>query len=189
MREMIERGMELANEGQKAEAYEMLTRACTNLDESNPDHRKILGIVRTRLAALCNDLDRSTEAADHAEWVLKNTSPDVPGMNDETTRMMLQVLLHMAGRDPMMGREKPKKGGCFIATASYGSPLAPEVTTLRQFRDEVLLSSKVGRAFVAFYYFVSPPLASLISRHSHLQAATRRFLLEPILYFIKKGGK
>ncbi len=186
MREMIEQGLALANNGQKAEAYEVLTRAWKNLDESDPNHRDILGVIRTRLASLCNDLDHPTEAADHAEWVLKNTSPNVPGMNDENTRMMMQVLLHMAGRGPLIEPEQPKKGGCFIATASYGSAFAPEVMAFRQFRDQILLASRLGTAFVSLYYLVSPPLASLISRHERLQAFTRQFLLEPILSFIKK---
>lgn len=81
-----------------------------------------------------------------------------------------------------------KSGGCFIATATYGSPLAPEVATLRQFRDDVLLGSKLGRTFVSFYYSLSPPLAALISKHLRLQALTRRFMLEPLLLLIKKGG-
>jgi hypothetical protein len=57
-----------------------------------------------------------------------------------------------------------KKSGCFIATAAYGSSLAPEVLTFRRFRDEILLTSKLGSIFVEFYYFVSPPLAWLISK-------------------------
>lgn len=80
---------------------------------------------------------------------------------------------------------KQQKGGCVIATAAYGSPLALEVMFFRQFRDEVLLLSKMGRALVGFYYFVSPPFASLISKHQSLQALTRRFLLEPILRRVK----
>ncbi|MFA6088997.1 MAG: CFI-box-CTERM domain-containing protein [Candidatus Woesearchaeota archaeon] len=41
---------------------------------------------------------------------------------------------------------------CFIATAVYGNINAPEVNTLRQFRDEVLAKNKLGRAFINFYY-------------------------------------
>lgn len=80
-----------------------------------------------------------------------------------------------------------KGGGCFIATAVYGSPIAPEVIVFRQFRDKVLLTSKLGTGFVKCYYIVSPPLALLISKHKSLGALTRCFLLEPILYLIKKG--
>lgn len=79
----------------------------------------------------------------------------------------------------------PKKGMCFVATAAYGSPLAPEVILLSNFRDEVLLNSVFGRAFVKFYYFVSPPLASTIAKTEILRTATRRIFLAPILRLLK----
>ena len=41
---------------------------------------------------------------------------------------------------------------CFVATAVYGSRDAPQVRTLREFRDNVLMQSPTGRAFVDFYY-------------------------------------
>lgn len=81
------------------------------------------------------------------------------------------------------------KGMCFIATAAYGSPVAPEVMILRQFRDDVLLSSRLGRAFVSFYYFASPPIARLISKTRFLRAITRLLLLEPILRLLKNGSR
>lgn len=79
-----------------------------------------------------------------------------------------------------------KTGGCFIATATYGSPAAPEVLTFRQFRDRVLLSSELGAAAVRLYYLVSPPLANVISRHELLRAFTRQVVLEPILRLLKR---
>lgn len=84
-------------------------------------------------------------------------------------------------------RQPRVAGGCFIATAAYGSALAPEVMIFRQFRDEVLLHSGLGRTTIGLYYFISPPIASLLSKHERLRALTRRYLLEPILGFIKKG--
>lgn len=51
------------------------------------------------------------------------------------------------------------QGGCYIATAVYGSYEAPEVLTLRTFRDETLALTKSGRAFIRTYYAVSPSLA------------------------------
>ena len=50
----------------------------------------------------------------------------------------------------------PKKNGCYIATAVYGSYDCPEVWTLRRFRDYRLKQTALGRAFVRCYYAVSP---------------------------------
>lgn len=51
-----------------------------------------------------------------------------------------------------------KSGGCYIATAIYGSYDCPQVWTLRRFRDNVLAKSWYGRAFIRIYYAVSPTL-------------------------------
>lgn len=67
-------------------------------------------------------------------------------------------------------------GGCFIATAAYGSYLDPHVGSLRRFRDEVLMRSRVGRTFVSWYYDVSPPIARHIEESESLKAITRTML-------------
>jgi hypothetical protein len=70
--------------------------------------------------------------------------------------------------------------GCFIATAAFGSPLAPDVQVLRDFRDRYLATSGAGRLFVAAYYEVSPSVAEVIRRHAALRAATR-LVLRPVI--------
>jgi hypothetical protein len=65
------------------------------------------------------------------------------------------------------------RGMCFIATAAYGSRMADEVNILKDFRDHVLLTNSIGKAFVKFYYKVSPPLADFISKHDNLRAIAR----------------
>lgn len=77
--------------------------------------------------------------------------------------------------------------GCFIATAAYGTYQEPEVQVLRNFRDETLLKSKLGREFVDGYYEVSPPIADFIRDHDSLRAVVRAGL-DPIIYGLKKAG-
>lgn len=49
-------------------------------------------------------------------------------------------------------------GGCYVATAVYGSYDCPEVWTLRRFRDDTLAETWYGRAFIRTYYAISPTL-------------------------------
>ena len=81
-----------------------------------------------------------------------------------------------------LGNSGGDGGTCFIATAAYGSPLAREVTLLRQFRDEYLLPSYPGQLLVRAYYFSSPPLAAFISQHSGFKAVTRA-ALSPVVWW------
>ena len=55
-------------------------------------------------------------------------------------------------------RPRERRGGCYVATAVYGSYDCPEVWTLRRFRDDTLDRTWYGRAFIRTYYAVSPTL-------------------------------
>lgn len=72
-------------------------------------------------------------------------------------------------------------GGCFIATAAYGSYLHPKVAELRDFRDRYLLTNAPGRLFVSLYYWLSPPVAQVIGKHEWMRGAARGLLLPVIL--------
>lgn len=52
----------------------------------------------------------------------------------------------------------PTGGGCYVATAVYGSYDCPEVWTLRRFRDYTLVETWYGRVFIRTYYAISPTL-------------------------------
>jgi len=59
--------------------------------------------------------------------------------------------------------EKSKGGGCLIATATYGSEMSTEVQQLRELRDNQLLQTESGTAFITtfneIYYSFSPIIA------------------------------
>ena len=57
----------------------------------------------------------------------------------------------------------PEGGGCLIATAAFGSEMAPQVQFLREIRDGTVMSTESGTAFMTgfnqFYYSFSPQIA------------------------------
>ncbi len=55
-------------------------------------------------------------------------------------------------------RPVPQSGGCYVATAVYGSYDCPQVWTLRRYRDYDLAETWYGRAFIRTYYAISPTL-------------------------------
>ncbi len=87
------------------------------------------------------------------------------------------------GSDPASSGSGGGGGGhCFIATAAFGSYLDPHVAILRSFRDNVLLTNRFGKAFVAWYYATSPPYADAISHRGFVKAGVRVLLL-PLIAF------
>ena len=75
-------------------------------------------------------------------------------------------------------------GGCFIATAIYGSSIVDEVIVLKKIRDKYLLSNSAGRSFVTLYYRYSPPIANYLAAHETLGKVMRMTLM-PVVYSIK----
>ncbi len=70
---------------------------------------------------------------------------------------------------------------CLIATATYGSQVAPEVQLLRNFRDNSIMKTQAGSSFMAlfnaWYYSFSPGVANYISSHS-----AERAIMKVVLY-------
>ena len=96
------------------------------------------------------------------------------------------VELSKAASDPETSEPTPPStsvsdsgggGGCFIATAAFGSVMEPQVVSLRQFRDRFLLTNAPGKIFVNLYYTYSPPFAKFISAHESLKKIGRWSLL------------
>jgi len=75
-------------------------------------------------------------------------------------------------------------GGCLIATATYGSELAPQVQQLRELRDDKLLQTNSGLAFMElfnqFYYSFSPYIADL-ERENPIFKEVVRLTITPLL--------
>ena len=107
------------------------------------------------------------------EPIMKTSVEELTKSNEEKTITPLVDANTIPQKDePQMTEEKlsdteqtsnESKGGCLIATATYGSELAPQVQQLRELRDTSLLQTESGtsfmRGFNQFYYSFSPTIA------------------------------
>lgn len=63
-------------------------------------------------------------------------------------------------------KESEGGGGCYVATAVYGSYDCPEVWVLRRWRDTMLASTRRGRTFIRGYYAISPTVVRLVGKRT-----------------------
>ena len=75
-------------------------------------------------------------------------------------------------------------GGCLIATATFGSEMAPQVQFLRELRDNTVLQTESGTLFMAgfnqFYYSFSPAIADYERENPAFKEAVK-LTLTPLL--------
>ena len=80
--------------------------------------------------------------------------------------------------------EQSNDGGCLIATATFGSEMAPQVQFLREIRDNTVLQTESGSAFMAgfnqFYYSFSPAIADYERENPAFKEAVK-ITLTPLL--------
>ena len=78
-------------------------------------------------------------------------------------KVSFDVIVGESHVQPTPTTEKKNGGGCLIATAAFGSELSPQVQQLRELRDNTILNTKSGMAFMTtfnqFYYSFSPTVA------------------------------
>jgi hypothetical protein len=131
---------------------------------------------------------------------------DLDGAEVELAKQSLRRAIAVAGGDSNLGAQcarqlnllentpsptakshatEAKSGGCFIATAACGNPFAPEVVFLSAFRDDGLLRSRIGTAFVNLYYAVSPPIAAVIARSNVLRRAAMASVVRPAASLVR----
>ena len=79
---------------------------------------------------------------------------------------------------------KSSGGGCLIATAAFGSELAPQVQQLRELRDNTVLQTESGTSFMTefnhFYYSFSPAIADYERENPAFKEAVK-ITLTPLL--------
>jgi len=87
-------------------------------------------------------------------------------------------------KDGLCVQDSGNGGGCLIATAAYGSELAPQVQQLRELRDNKLLQTESGSAFMEsfndFYYSFSPIIADY-ERENPVFLEAVKLILTPMI--------
>jgi len=123
-------------------------------------------------AQILHGMGRKPEALDQLNYVIENCE------NDD---------VYVDARKMKDEIESEKKKRCFVATAVYESPNAPEVEILRAYRDVVLMRSGFGRLFVTSYYRLSPPIARFIEKRRSARILVRSVLLDPLVRLIRRA--
>ncbi len=134
-----------------------------------------------------------------------NTNMLITGLENETTYTIRMSTIDKAGNesdissltvdgtpmpvDDFFEYYKKHQGGedggyCFIATAAYGSYDNGMVQILRNFRDDYLAQTEIGKQFIKTYYEISPKYAKMI-RNNEVLSFTARILLEPVVFYVK----
>ncbi|MCR4637084.1 MAG: TFIIB-type zinc finger domain-containing protein [Butyrivibrio sp.] len=81
----------------------------------------------------------------------------------------------------------PSTGGCYVATAVYGSYDCPEVWTLRRYRDYNLAMTWYGRTFIQLYYAISPYVVRVFGDTKWFKALWRGHLDKLVRRLQEKG--
>lgn len=122
----------------------------------NPDPKEVLRLSIPPLKG-----NKKTSARKVSEGKAEPQPPAPPGQN-------------------LVSSSGDSGGGCFIATACFGSPMASQVQILRRFRDRFLMPHWLGKKFVSFYYRHSPAVAVFLRTHPFFRR-TVRMMLVPVV--------
>jgi hypothetical protein len=106
----------------------------------------------------------------HSIVCVRTNYPAVYGINANAFGEVERVAWETSMRGSSASSGTGGKSGCFVVTATYGTPYAPQIARYRRFRDEFLLPHPLGRAFVRLYYRWGPYVASLVRKHPRLKS-------------------
>jgi len=96
--------------------------------------------------------------------LLNGEEVDFSQFHQNATHSWIRIDPHEKGLVRILNEEN-ESGGCLIATATYGSEMAPQVQLLREIRDNQLMNSDYGVSFMTgfnqLYYSFSPDIADM----------------------------
>ncbi len=132
------------------------------------------GLIKVQEAEAEEVMEEETMMEEETEVMEEET------MMEEETEVMEEETMMEEETEVM----EEDGGGCLIATATFGSEMAPQVQQLRELRDNTILSTESGTAFMTgfnqFYYSFSPMVADL-ERENPVFKEVMKLTLTPML--------
>jgi hypothetical protein len=153
-----------------------MVKARKNFTEVEP--RRLIS-VPTILCPECQHPMKITgkkNVATTSRFLTKKRTKKVPHLRYECSKCKTEFHLNLERRG----------GGCFIATAAFGTSAVHEINILRSFRDNFLMRGDSGQKFISFYYRISPAVAKAVEKSPALKLATR-VMLAPFIKVAKKA--
>ena len=135
---------------------------------------EMMSETQDEVAELASDVTEQTEdTISDVENQIEETVEDIETAVDDRPEVNVDV-----------GDNNTAGGGCLIATAAYGTELSPQVQFLREIRDNTVMSTTTGTAFMSgfnsIYYSFSPAIADM-QRDNPLFQETVRVFITPMI--------
>jgi len=135
----------------------------------------VLAIIPNSLSSGTFEIFLNDQLIDHQNYFQDGTSSWI--RFEPQSSGMVKIIDHSI---PKENSQSSEGGGCLIATAAYGSELAPQVQFLREIRDNTVMSTSSGAAFMSgfntLYYSFSPQIADLERNNPMFQETVRAFI-------------
>lgn len=171
------------------------------------DSLKDMFTAAADLSAACNTVLSALNGSNQEERnVIANANSILRGIQSAFDRIGLDITVPIAeygkpipnvkidtGRNTRtsssnsLSSSSNSSGGCYIATAAYGSYDCPQVWVLRRYRDNRLAKSAAGRAFIKCYYAISPKLVKWFGGFEIINEANR-FWLNRLVAKLQREG-
>ena len=147
----------------------------SNLKNTTPEIRTILMLMADSQLELLAKECYIDGTCVYKEERPQQTTEQTEYIKEETQQIPQQV---------QQIQQQSKGGGCLIATAAFGSEMAPQVQFLREIRDNTVLQTESGSAFMTgfnhFYYSFSPAIADYERENPAFKEAVK-ITLTPLL--------
>lgn len=113
---------------------------------------------------LPKDVDKARKYANQVKDLMKRENGDdwEEKFNESLAGTVLVCIKEDEEQPEVVRSSSSEGGGCYIATAVYGSYNCPQVWVLRRYRDFYLARSFPGRLFIRAYYAISPTVVSIL---------------------------